>query len=507
MRHNNLISLEDVERRVAEAQEGPQPLMRDIPPADPFPVSELGGLMTPAAIAIHDKTQAPMAICAQSVLAAATLAVQGHADIVLPTGQAKPISEFYMTIAASGERKSACDAEALWGVRKHEANLREQYDEALLSYVNEKDAWDRQRQQVLGDKQLCKDIASKKAALDDLGPEPTPPLSPLITPSDQTIEGIAKLYVFGQPSIGLFAAEGGMFIGGHGMTAEKKLMTATALSCLWDGDPIKRVRAGDGVSILPGRRFAMHLMAQPGVASEMLSDRLLMDQGLLSRVLVTAPDSTTGFRPWKEPRPQSDIDIRTFGARLQNILETPATMTEGKINELAPRQLPLSLKARAMWVQFVDHVERQMAPDGEMEPIRGLANKLPEHAARLAGVLALVDDLNTPEITTAHLASGIALAQHYADEALRLFSNGAIDPDIILAKKTLEWIEQKHRKPIVALRTLYQTGPNPIRTQKKAKPIVAILEGHGWLKPVTESVEVDGHHTMKAWHVISGGAS
>ena len=61
--------------------ETPRPLMREVLPAEPFPVDVLGGVLRGAAEAIHDRTQAPIAICAQSVLAASTLAVQGHADV------------------------------------------------------------------------------------------------------------------------------------------------------------------------------------------------------------------------------------------------------------------------------------------------------------------------------------------------------------------------------------------------------------------------------------------
>ena len=32
---------------------------------------------------------------------------------------------------------------------------------------------------------------------------------------------------------------------------------------LWDGEPIRRVRQGDGSIVLPGRRVSMHLMVQP----------------------------------------------------------------------------------------------------------------------------------------------------------------------------------------------------------------------------------------------------
>ena len=64
--------------------------MRELPPADPFPVDALGEVLRAAAHAIHDPVQAPLAICGQSVLTAAALAGQGHADVVLPIGPGQP---------------------------------------------------------------------------------------------------------------------------------------------------------------------------------------------------------------------------------------------------------------------------------------------------------------------------------------------------------------------------------------------------------------------------------
>src|ERR1700680_4679312 len=109
----------------ATKSDPPRPLMRDLLPADPFPAEALGDLLASAARAINDRVQAPIAICGQSVLAAATLAVQGHANVELPTKHAKPLSSYFVTVAATGERKSAVDHEALWPVQKREATLRE----------------------------------------------------------------------------------------------------------------------------------------------------------------------------------------------------------------------------------------------------------------------------------------------------------------------------------------------------------------------------------------------
>jgi len=482
--------------------EPPRPLVRLAEPAEPFPVEALGDIMGNAAKGIQDRTQAPMAICAQSVLGAATLAVQGHADVELPTGHARPISSFLLSVAATGERKSACDYEALWPIREHETALRDVYEAELADWQNDQDAWETQRKKILGAKKEYPDRASQKAALDELGLGPNSPLIPMLTATEPTFEGLAKLYANGHPSLGVFSAEGGQFIGGHGMSPDNKLRTATALSTLWDGQPINRVRAGDGASSLPGRRLSMHLMCQPDVASMMLTDKLLADQGLLSRILVTAPAPTSGTRLWQDPKPESMNAIKRFSARLLDIMETALPLAEGKRNELEPRRLPFSPEASKGWIAFYDHIEVLTGPGGDMEPIRGLANKLAEHAARLAAVIALVDDLAAPNVSAAHIDAGTQLAQHYASEALRLFASGRTDPNLILAQRTLDWLHQKWGEGFISHVELYQNGPTAIREAKLAKKMIAILEVHGWLVPVEGGCEIKGQRRRKAWRVV-----
>src|SRR5689334_11136079 len=103
---------EDTARnRTAERAKGepPRPLFRPISPSEPYPTEALGSLAE-AAEAIRDRTQAPDAICAQSVLGAASLVAQARANVRLPTGEVRPLSLFVVTVAQSGERKSAADA-------------------------------------------------------------------------------------------------------------------------------------------------------------------------------------------------------------------------------------------------------------------------------------------------------------------------------------------------------------------------------------------------------------
>jgi Protein of unknown function (DUF3987) len=480
--------------------EPPRPLIRELPPADPFPVEALGEILEPAARGINDRVQAPMAICGQSVLAVGTLAVQGHADGESPTGQVKPLSCFFLSVAPTGERKTAGDTEALWPVKKRETALRESYDKSLLDYHNAKMAWDAAQKQIVskgkGDR-----IAIKRA-LDQLGPPPAPPLTPLLTCPEPTYQGLVKCLAAGQPSIGIFAGEGGQFIGGHGMNDDNKLATAGGLSDSWDGVSIKRVRSGDGVTILPGRRVAMHLLAQPDVAAMMLADRLLLSQGLLSRILVTAPESLAGTRMWREPSAHSDRAIKRYGARILAILERPLPLADGKTNELAPRPLPLAAEARKIWIDFADNVEAQIKNDGVFAPIRGLANKLPEHAQRLGSVTALVADIEAASLSADDLARGIMLAQHYAAEALRLFEASQVSRDLMLAQKLLLWLTGTWEGTEVSLPDIYQSGPSAIRDKATASRIVGTLEDHGHLFKIEGGTEIAGHHRRDAWHII-----
>jgi hypothetical protein len=273
------------------------------------------------------------------------------------------------------------------------------------------------------------------------------------------------------------------------------------LSSVWDGETIKRVRAA-GATILPGRRVAMHLMAQPDVAAVMLSDPLLLDQGFLSRCLVSAPEANSGRRFWHDPSAESDVAIKRYGARLLDMLERILPLVEGKTNELSPRVLPLASDARKLWIAFADNIEGQLKPDGALAQVRGISNKLPEHAARLAAVLALVSDAEVMEISTEHMSAGIDLAQHYATEALRLFEGSRIDADLLLAQKLLGWLLGSWNQTAISLPDIYQNGPNAIRDKATAMKLVKILEDHGWLARIDGGAVIAGQHRRDAWRVL-----
>ena len=300
------VTVKDLQQMVAVAPAAeepkplePLPLVRPAPPPQPFPTDALGPMLAPVASALHEIVQSPLAMCANSVLAAATLAAQPHVNIELPIGRGdiKPVSLYFITVGKSGERKSATNSQVMSSIKAREQDLNLKYKAALSAHEDELEVWQAERKKILKES----DKATRLAQLAALGPKPKEPLRPIILLEEPTIEGLAKLLLTGQPSVGIFSAEGGEFVGGHAMKDDAKLRSAAGLSKLWDGEAWKRVRAGDGAHTIANKRVSLHLMLQPGVGDVLMSDAVLRDQGLVARLLMTSPQTSMGTRMHREP--------------------------------------------------------------------------------------------------------------------------------------------------------------------------------------------------------------
>ncbi len=489
----------------SDGQTRPQPLLRKIAPPEPYPMEALGPILGDAAEGIHERVQAPIELCANSVLAAATLAAQGRADVMLPTGQTRPLTCFIITVAASGERKTSCDNEALAPIKKHESRLREEYEHLVSEWRDSRDTWESERRAILGEKKKFT-REDKHTKLKALGAEPKLPLNPTMTMAEPTFEGLVKLLVDGQPSVAICTSEGGSFVGGHGLTDEAKLRTASGLSTFWDGGVIKRVRAGEPVTTLAGRRLAIHLMMQPDVAAQLLTDPVLQDQGLVSRLLISAPQSLAGTRFWKEPNEASNAALNRYSERILSILEMPWSLREDTRNELDLPHLLLDDEARQLWILFADHIESQIRPGGDLEPVKAFANKLAEHATRLAGVLTIIEDPHATHVDTVAMKNGIRLAQYYADEALRLYAASKVRVELAIAQKTLNWLHTGWAEELVSLPDVYQYGPNEIRDKQAAEGAIGLLEDHDWLVKQPTGETIKGQYRKTVWRVVRDDA-
>lgn len=365
-----------------------RPLFRPLSSAPEFPLEALGPLRD-ATFAIHQRTQAPIAIAAQSVLAAATLAVQAQRDVTLPGGGQKPLTAIFISVADSGERKSSVDRIALAAVYRVEGEWRQKSQSERQMFVNAKEAWETARDHAKRTKKG--DMVGLCAALETVGPEPKAPPHPMLLIADPTPEALTLHLAEGRPMAGVFTAEGGLLIGGAAFNDESRMRTAALFNTLWDGEAIRRRRVGTGVTFLPGRRCSAHIMLQPIVAERLLGDVLFDGIGLIARMLIVAPDTTAGTRFFREAPHGAADALESYNDRLRYLLLKPTVTRTDMEDVLDPPTMRLHSDAVRAWISFHDSCEGAIATEGVLVPIRAFAAKLAEHAGRLAAVLTVYD--------------------------------------------------------------------------------------------------------------------
>jgi hypothetical protein len=519
----------------------PRELDKLVEERDDFPYQELTELLRLATWAIHDYVDCPIGLAAMSVLGAASLALQGHFNIVMPTTEeAKPISLYLATIAESGERKSTADHFALVPVAYHERVLYDQYKPAKEQYVNESVVYSSAYDKIVKDKNIsAKERLEKILAL---GLKPESPLQPFMTCGEPTIEGLLNLFHTGRPSLGLFSDEGGAFVGGYSMKDDNRLTTAAHLSHLWDGTPVKRVRKNtDDTFMLPGRRLTFHLMMQPSVAMKLYGMPDIRNQGIFSRVLVCYPESRIGVRWQREIEAQSKPALHSFYHRLDQILATPLPVLPNNPQVLRPRNICLSREAiegfghlseeaaiegeeiietTRSWQLFANKNEDEMRDGNSYQFIRGFASKMGEHVCRIAAVMQLFQkwdayrSSDVPiEIDAEVFERAARITNFFADQLLQFFE--VTDECEVLedAKKFNDWLYIKWNKRFIQERDIANSAvPSSIRgkaNEDRRNRVIQLLVDAGWLAPVPweafRDLGIGARVSTRIWEVWLAG--
>ena len=450
----------------------PRPLIESNPVAQPYPVQALGGILGPAVERMAEVIGVPQALAAQSVLAASALATQGHAGIQLD-GRNYPLSLYLITMAASGDRKTAADRCALLPARQWEREQWQRYREQLARYL----AAQRQAQRA-----NPVDPAPTNGVL--LEAEPSAPR--LIT-TDPTIEALIKGLCHDLPSMGLFCDEGGQFLGSSTMSRDHRLKAVTTLSSLWDGSPIDRARSMTGESLRAyDRRLSLHLMLQPYLAMQLLSDPLLQGQGILGRCLMTWPTSLAGQRSYQAVDLSQDAALKRYHHRLSALFRQPWSLSPDGALQLS--LLNLSPLARRRWIDLHDAIEAQLGEFGELASVRPSGSKAAENLLRVAGILAVVEESSVVEVD--HIQRASTLIGYYLAEIQRLTEQEPVCRIKEEADRLLRWLQVKDWKRF-SIRELNRNGPRFARKSSRhaAKLLVELID-HQWLITDGQTFEV-----------------
>lgn len=460
-----------------------KPLVTTTKSAHNYPLDALPQLMRGAVIDYQAYGKQPIPMVASCALAALSLAGQGLANVARDSQLVGPISLNVLIVAASGERKSACDNAIAGAVRQWEKDQQDSIRPQIEKAKTQLAIWNEERQ-ALGDtlkaaiKRSADTTGARQAIEKCDARKPKVPEKPCLLLEDVTPEKLLQDLQNGWPSAALWSAEAGTITGGAGTSDSSFVRFLATLNKLWDGSKVSERRKVSGDQEAEGRRLGVCMQIQPVVLTTFLQQGggLARGSGFLARFLVVWPDTTKGQRPYSEPGPMPRLE--KFNERIRALLDAPLPLDE--VGRIAPPVLTLSAEAKARWVSFHDEMEAALAPGAALAKADDAAAKMAENAARIAALFHLLKHGPEGKIEIEDMAAASCLARWYAHEAVRATEQLSPSKELKDAKDLLSWLVDQADK-CRTRQVIAQSGPWALRkdsARRKAALALLLDTGH-----------------------------
>ena len=284
--------------------------------------------------------------------------------------------------------------------------------------------------------------------------------------------------VNGTKSVLMSSSEGGTVFGGIGMRGEALMGALAFMNKAWDAEPQSMTRKQAISTYLDVYRFSCLISSQRETIQEWLNKNtgLAEGMGFLARFLICVPESTIGFRVYKQA-PEVTPKLDKFTDQCLKKLRVKTDLAN-------PKTLHLSDDAHRVWVEYFNFVEEAQGKEGPYEYHTAAASKSAEQASRIAGVFTLLSEDDPKEVGLEAMQQGITIAQWFLNESLRLSGHLSISKSQQNAASLLEWLKELEidNEAPLKVRDLLNFGPRPIRKKKERDDALKILADLGWIQ-------------------------
>ena len=462
-----------------------------------FPAYALPQVVRDAVWEAQRNTQAPLGLIASSALTAMSLAMQGLANVERMNGLEAPLSLWLLTLAESGERKTAVDSKFLGVIREFETEQAQRFAVELRAYMASMSTW-RVKQKVILNaiKQseerdielaefsetatLTDDTEGKtsndlRARLDaHYATKPNKPRRVKLIYNNATPSAIIRSLMDNWPSIGLVSDEGAGIFNGR-MVSDLSLPNS-----MWGGAPVHFERV-DACIVVPDPRLTFSVQIQPGPLRRYLERKgeEAHDTGFSARFLICYPPSTQGGRFIQNPA-QSWEHLPIFNARIRDLLEMNVRPDGEPVKKMT---LTFSPEAQDRWIIVSNTIESELNPGRYYCGVKGYAAKIADNLARMAGLFHLFQGGKGP-IPLETLEQAVTVMMWYTEEFVRLFSPPTPVPQdqIDAAQLEIYFAQQVMRTnglSNIKRSHVLQYGPNPLRVKARLSVVLDVLYASG----------------------------
>ena len=433
---------------------------------NPFPTDFLPPKFAAAVRDVVAITGAPAGLVAGSALTAASLGCQATIDVQRPgvIGPC-PVSLFVMTVADSGERKSAADRLFLESVIALEQGYIVAHDTALAQFEAAHAIWtatrDGLKAKLVRALRSDQSIERHQAALREHElSQPARPRHGRVLYADVTPQALLHGLVLGSGNAALHSNEAGSLVTGQSMS------DVAALCSLWDGQDVCLDRIDRSRTVrVRNVRLTMGLMMQRGPFMRFCQrrDETARQSGLLARTLLSRPASTAGSRFLSFGWTPSHDGLAAFNSRVSELLQDAYEHADHR-DRLA---MKFDATAAREWIAAFNDAEQQLGPYGEWSEIKDFVAKAPENAARVAAIFEYFET-GSQFISHQNTIRAIKIVGWYLREFQRIFGREQhLDQENNDARKLGVWLcNWSMRNPgrfSIPISTVYRSGPPSCR--------------------------------------------
>lgn len=318
-----------------------------------------------------------------TALAAIAGACRGAFDVEF-RGHRELVVLYVVTIARSGERKSACHQRLTGPHRSWEIDQSSRFRPLLANAHDRRDKLKRVHSKLVNSEANDDEIEAARLALDAVKDPP----APHFIVDGATPEALALVaQANGLGGVFITSAEGdglGEILGDYADTLRAGIFKAG-----YTGESFRRARVGRDEVYIPRVACNVAVFTQPDAFQNQARRRQQDSQGVTARCVLITPESLIGSRKTGADKPTMDPNLAEDWERLIKTLlsEPPEVDTDGVV---LPRVIRLTPEAVAAADAEEARIEAGLRPGGWLDSIpAGWAHKLFGLELRIAAILAI----------------------------------------------------------------------------------------------------------------------
>ncbi|MGC8210065.1 YfjI family protein [Ralstonia pseudosolanacearum] len=435
------------------AEYSEKPAFPDFHPEDEtYPWEALPQTIRGAVIEMCKNDSLSVPIAAQAVLSAISLACQDliWIDRGIAAGHKSVCSLFFLAVSDTGSRKSRADQLVVKPIEEYDSANRTAFEQDTAGYELDQAELQRKIRELekaagqllrksktlsISESANAEELAEKAsekaweveqelAELKRQAVECRAPRLQQVLYSKIPIRQLQQSLAQNWPAAGLFSDEAAGILNSRGES------DMASLDHLWDGRSIDVVgRTKQESFFVRDPRLTLSLMVQPVAFDRFLERKgeLAKGIGLMSRLLLSRPETAYGSRLFVRPEDRSTIWLDRCNKRVQELLSHSHTNIEDRAAKR--KTLYFEPDAQQFWEGKYNEIELGMAAKEKFENEREFANRVAEHAARLSALFHFFEcgEMNNPTsageaIPKSTVEAAFTVAEWYLNEFRRVFN-------------------------------------------------------------------------------------